>query len=225
MPSRAGSTFQPCDRAAVDLTEHCGAGLQLRGDLDPSQDLPLVVLIDDGHHTTRFDDLGCAVAWLDPWRQPHDTVDELVTRTRSAIGWLLERPDHGYDNGRMIVIGRGAGAHLAAMVAVHDPRPAAYVLVSGVYEIDDTGRHDARHLSPLRLIGASEAECVVAWANDDAATIRHQGQAWAATWSMTEWNRPATAVEVHRPADRDLIDELVDPDTPLGAILRRLLAP
>ncbi|MEN9646465.1 MAG: hypothetical protein RL238_3134 [Actinomycetota bacterium] len=225
MPTRAGSLSDLRDRAATDAAGHPGDWLRLlHGDALPP-DVPLLVLVHDGPRPPRgIEALGCAVACLDPSVHAHDTVEELTTRTRDSVSWLVDHPGLGHDADRVVVVGHGTGAHLAAMVAVHDARPAGYALVSGRYDLTDDGRLDLQHVSPLHLLGASDAECVVAWASDDTCTVRRQGQAWAATWSITEWNRPATAVEATGRSHTDIVDDLFDPDTMLGAAVLAMLS-
>ncbi len=158
----------------------------------------------------------------------------MVDQARRAVDWVATHPELGHAAHRVVVAGHSAGAHLAAMVAVHDPRPCGYVLVSGIYDLGHPGcaahQHemgvaddDVASLSPLTLIGPSDAACVVAWADGDTPEVRRQGQAWATRWTMSHWNRSAVPVHV---ADRDHVDvtcDLFDTDAPLGAAVRSIL--
>ncbi len=162
-------------------------------------DAPLVLFLGDG---SRFapaaHGAGYAFAWVGG-TEPCRSIDGLV------------RDSHlPHDPSRVFVVGHGAGAHRAAVIAAHDPRPAGFVLLSGVY---DTG---ARTGSPLRQIGASSAECVVGWAAGDTGEVRHQGQAWATVWSMSHWNRQAVVVEAAGRDHFDVLDDLFDESTALG---------
>lgn len=158
----------------------------------------------------------------------------VVEQARRAVDWVVRHPELGHAPHQVVVVGHSAGAHLAAMVAVHDPRPSGFVLVSGIYDLGHPGcaahqreigvaDDDIELLSPLALIGPSDAACVVAWADGDTPEVRRQGQAWATRWTMSHWNRSAVPVHV---AGRDHVDvthDLFDTDTSLGAAVRGIL--
>ena len=225
MPTRAGSIVDHRDRAPAPTREDPTGWVRLARPSRVAAPSPLLVLVHGGTALPHgLDELDGALAWLDPGALPHDDLDAAIRRTLDTVDWLIDRSRLGHDTGRVVVIGHGAGAHLAAAVAVHDPRPAGYVLVSGVYDLSDTDRPTARHHSPLWSIGGSDAECIVAWASGDACEVRRQGQAWAATWSVTEWNRPAIAVEAEGRHHFDVVDDLVDPSTTLGNAVLRMLS-
>ena len=165
---------------------------------------PLVVLLHDGrwaHLAEAAHAAGHAFAWVHRTTHP-------VEQTRRVVDWLVGAATLGHDPRRVFVVGHAAGAELAAMIAVHDPRPAGFVLVSGIY---DGPPHD-----PLHHLGASNAECIVVWAAQDSSEVRHQGQVWATVWSMTHWNRQAIVVEARGRDHSDVLDDLFDRSTALG---------
>jgi arylformamidase len=214
----------------------------------PSVRAPLVVFLhggswrrlsaDDGSLLAPGAHLsGCAFASVNYSLCPHEPLEVLVQQARRAVAHLAEEAaSYGHDPRRIIVVGHSAGAHLAAMVAVHDPRPRAFVLVSGVFDIlpivftpinDDVRLtvDDALRLSPQSLIGYSPAECVVAWSMGDTDEFRRQALEWAKRWGEVQGNRPATAVvEPHR-NHFDVVDDLFDPNTHLGTAMHDLIAP
>jgi arylformamidase len=172
------------------------------------EDAPLVVLLLDAEWAATAQaahEAGYAVACV------HHGTDS-VEQTRRAVDWLIHASQLGHDRHRVFVVGHAGGAPLAAMIAVHDPRPAGFVLISGTY--------DSAGLSPLSLLGASSAECVVAWAADDSCEVRRQGQVLATVWSMIHWNRQAIVVEAPGRHHSDVIDDLFDDSTALGTALR-----
>lgn len=190
----------------------------------------------DAHRSLaeRATDAGLAFAEVHTSRPSRRGLTGLVDQARRAVDWIVTHPELGHAPHRVVVAGHSAGAHLAAMVAVHDPRPCGFVLVSGIYDLGHPGcaahqremgvtDDDVVLLSPLGLIGPSDAACVVAWADGDTPEVRRQGQAWATRWTMSHWNRSAVPVHV---AGRDHVDvthDLFDTDTPLGAAVRSIL--
>ena len=63
---------------------------------------------------------GLAFAALDYTLAPKATLEQIVAECRSALTWLFEHAEElGFDAGRVVVAGSSAGAHLAAMVALH----------------------------------------------------------------------------------------------------------
>ena len=143
-------------------------------------------------------------------RRDEVEVDTLVDQTRRAVGWVIDHPELGHSPEQVAVIGHRSGAHLAAMVAAHDPRPYGYVLVSGTYE--------------LSSIGPSDATCVVAWTDGDPPDVQRQGQALATRWTMSHWNRSAVPVHVAGRDRDDVLLDLFDDTTPLGAAVREIVS-
>lgn len=212
----------------------------------PSSRAPLVVFLHGGYwRRLSADDgsllapgahlAGCAFASVNYSLCPHEPLEVLVQQARRAVAHLVEDAGrYGHDPRRVIVVGHSAGAHLAAMVAVHDPRPAAFVLVSGVFDItpivhtsinDDIRltADDAARLSPQSLISYSPADCVVAWSMGDTDEFRRQALEWAKRWGEIPGNRRATAVVEPSRHHFDVIDDLFDPATHLGTAMHELI--
>jgi arylformamidase len=212
----------------------------------PASHAPLVVFLhggswrrlsaDDGSLLAPGAHLaGCAFASVNYSLCPHEPLEVLVQQARRAVAHLTEdAARYGHDPRRIIVVGHSAGAHLAAMVAVHDPCPTAFVLVSGIFDIrpivftpinDDVRltHDDAVRLSPQSLIGYSPAECVVAWSMGDTDEFRRQALEWAKRWNDTPGNGRATAVVEPNRTHFDIIDDLFDAGTHLGTAFRVLI--
>lgn len=128
--------------------------------------------------------------------------------------------------GRVVLTGHSAGAHLAAMVSLVHAAPLAIdrlVLVSGVYDLRPLvhttvnvplglNEASAAALSPLLLPSAGGvADVVVAWGDNDTDAFRAQGRAYARHVGA----RTLECVGRHH---FDIVDDLVHPDTPLGAL-------
>jgi arylformamidase len=179
---------------------------------------------------------GCAFASVNHSLCPHEPLEVLVQQARRAVAHLVEdAARYGHDPRRVIVVGHSSGAHLAAMVAVHDPRPAAFVLVSGIFDITPIVftpiNHDVRltagdavRLSPQSLISYSPADCVVAWSMGDTDEVRRQALEWAKRWGDIPGNRSATAVVEPNRHHFDVVDDLFDANTHLGTAVHDLLS-
>ena len=89
---------------------------------------------------------GVAYAALDYTLAPSATVPEIAAQCRTAITWLFANAASlGFDEGRVVVAGSSAGAHLATLVAWPGWQPTdkghafaihAAVLVSGIYQLE-----------------------------------------------------------------------------------------
>lgn len=239
--SRAGVGVAATEPLRVRYGDHADECIQYT---PAGHDAAVVVYFDAGWHpgaaeaywplADRAADAGLAFAAVHTSSPSQRGLAGVVDQARLAVDWVVAHPELGHSPDRVVVAGHSAGAHLAAMVAVHDPRPCGYVLVSGIYDMGHPGcaahqremgvaDDEVAALSPLALIGPTDAACVVAWADGDTPEVRRQGQAWATRWTMSHWNRSAVPVHV---AGRDHVDvthDLFDDDTPLGAAVRSIL--
>lgn len=126
----------------------------------------------------------------------------------------------------VVLAGHSAGAHLAAMVTLVGQPLATVdrvVLVSGVYDLRplvSTTVNEALGLDAGTSAGLSPAllpmadrrrETVVVWGDNDTDAFRQQGRAFAARCG-------ADAFECAGRHHFDIVDDLVDPATRLGAV-------
>jgi arylformamidase len=80
---------------------------------------------------------GIAFGAIDYTLAPRASVAQIVAECRRALALLVQRADAlGIDPQRIVVAGSSAGAQLAAMMACTGPRPAATVLLSGIYWLE-----------------------------------------------------------------------------------------
>jgi arylformamidase len=193
-----------------------------------------VCLLAEGAHAAGF-----AFAALNHTLVPHAPLATLVDQARRGVAWLFDRADElGHDPGRVHVGGHSSGAHLAGMVAVSDTRPAGWVMVSGVFDIEpvvhtqvnDDARlslEDARALSPLRLLSrATGAPCVVILAQHDPAEFHRQAHEWTDRWSNLPGNPRAVDIVAGGRNHFDVLLDVVDPSSTAGqAVLAQLVAP
>jgi len=152
-----------------------------------------------------------------------DTMVEEVTATLASLG-RATRP------GAVVLAGHSAGAHLAAMAALVQQSPLRLdrvVLLSGVYDLrplvlttvnDPLGLDlaSAERLSPMLLPVRCTPQVSVAWGDADTDAFEAQSIAYAAVL-----RRAGVAVTESLCEHRhhfDIVDDLVDPRSPLGEI-------
>lgn len=170
---------------------------------------------------------GHAFAALDYTLAPAATLPQIVDECRQALAWLkAEAGALGVDALRIVVAGSSAGAHLAAMVALHAAsRPSALVLVSGIYELEPligtTINHalgldvaTARAQSPALHSLAGFPRALVAWGAVETAAFKQQSLQLAA--ALRAAGRPVSDFEVPRRNHFDVILDLADEHTALG---------
>ena len=149
---------------------------------------------------------------------PGASVDEIVESCVKAVTWLLEQ------GMKVIVSGSSAGAHLAAMVATRCP-VAGVVLLSGVFDLRplvDTyinlplslDAESAAALSPL-LMDPVRIPTLIAFGEMETAAFKAQSRAMAEHWGVL-------AAEIANRNHFDLIFDIADPSTMLGAAAREL---
>ena len=133
---------------------------------------------------------------------------------------------------RVVLAGHSAGAHLAAMVSLVRPSPLPIdlvVLLSGVFDLrplvrtsvnDPLGLDDsaASSLSPLLLPHEGGSEAVIAWGDNETDAFKAQSGLYAA-YLAARGVRVST-LECAPRHHFDIVDDLVDPHTPLGRLTR-----
>ena len=113
------------------------------------------------------------------------------------------------------------------MIALHDPRPAGYVMVSGVFDItpivhtpinDDVRMSpaDAERLSPINsLVPRPGVACIASWGQQETSEFRRQSLEWVHRWSEIPRNGPSSAIEASGRHHFDIVYDLVDTSTDL----------
>jgi arylformamidase len=181
--------------------------------------------------------LGWSYAALEYTIAPAATVETMVGECRRGLADVVAALEArcGAPPGGVVVAGHSAGAHLAAMVAVVDTPPVPVdrvVLVSGVFDLrpllhtsvnDPLGLDELRatRLSPQLLEVAAPCRdghtaVVVAWGDDDTAAFAAQSVEFARR--LRDAGVPVVALECAGRHHFDIVDDLVRPDTPLGAV-------
>ncbi|MFZ9628786.1 MAG: alpha/beta hydrolase [Ilumatobacteraceae bacterium] len=183
--------------------------------------------------------LGWSYAALEYTLAPEADVGTMVDECRGGLAEVVARVRRLVgDVGPVVVAGHSAGAHLAALMAVAAEPPVAVrrvVLVSGVFDlrplvattVNDTLGLDAPgagSLSPMLLPvvppcpdGATEV--VVTWGDDDTEAFAAQSRAYADV--LRAAGSPVVELECAGRHHFDIVDDLVDPHTALGAAVVR----
>ena len=169
--------------------------------------------------------LGWSYAALEYTIAPAGTIPQMVAECCRELADVVARTAPS----SVVVAGHSAGAHLTAMVAVVEAAPCRVdrvVLVSGVYDLrplvrtttdDALGLDDraAAAISPALLPVAGTPEVVVAWGDDDTRAFAAQSESYAAT--LRDAGLAVDAFECAGRHHFDIVDDLVDPATRLGA--------
>ncbi|MDO8392375.1 MAG: alpha/beta hydrolase [Actinomycetota bacterium] len=168
--------------------------------------------------------LGWSYAALEYTLAPDAGIEQMVAECTAGLAALAALGAR-----RVVLAGHSAGAHLAAMASLVQAAPLAIdrlVLVSGVYDLRplvhttvneplDLDERSAAGLSPLLLPIRSRpgtvADIVVAWGDNDTDAFRAQGLAYAERIGA----RPLECSGRHH---FDIVDDLADPTTALGAL-------
>jgi arylformamidase len=168
---------------------------------------------------------------------PHVGLEVLIEQAQRAVSFLINQSQRlGHSAHAIHVSGHSAGGHLAAMVAVHDPRPAGFIFLSGVFDlepivwtpINDDVRlsvEDARQMSPLFLqLANSAARQIVAVGSMESTEFHRQSQEWADRRAAVPGATVPLFVTVEGRHHFNVMDDLLDPSTKLGAIVLDQLA-
>lgn len=170
---------------------------------------------------------GLAFASINYTLCPNGPLSLLIDQSRRAVAHLV---DGATDLGHTAVhlAGHSAGAHLAAMASIVEPRLAGLVLVSGVFDITPllhTDVNDDVRMTPDEAVAWSPAghepsapttHCVVTWGSLETSEFARQGRGWATAWSAVPGNRPAEVVVAEGRNHFDVLDDLLDETHPLG---------
>ena len=155
---------------------------------------------------------------------PEATLDEIVAEVRAAVAHLVHNADDlGVDASRIVVSGSSAGAHLAASVSKgidtasnRSWRPAAAVLVSGIYELEpllgtsinealSLDVDSARRNSPAIGSLAGFPATIVVHGDNETGEFKRQGHEFAQ--DIVAAGGSASAHEI---ADRNHFDVILD---------------
>lgn len=173
-------------------------------------------------------DRGWAFAAVDYTLAPAAGLDEIVVECGRAIECLHQNASKlGFDRNRLIVSGSSAGAHLAAMVCLHlrgDLRPAAAVLVSGIFELEPligTYINDplgldpasARRNSPAHQRLADFPPALIAWGAFETDEFKRQSLAFAQ--KLQSAGTDVDALQIEDRNHFDIIEDIAN-TSPLG---------
>jgi len=181
---------------------------------------------------------GMAFAAVDYTLAPSASIPEIVEECRNAIRWLHNAADDfPYDPKLIFVTGSSAGAHLAAMTARPDPQsgkvlPAGLVLVSGIFELEPVigtsiniqltlNSQVARECSPLCLDAVGYPPTLLTWGEVEPDDFKTQSRAFAT--KLRESDVPVRALEVSTRNHFDVVFDLADTGTALGAEVANLI--
>jgi arylformamidase len=152
----------------------------------------------------------------------HVMVRECLVALTAVAGELGDVP--------MVVAGHSAGAHLTAMAALVQEPPVPVdrvVLVSGVYDlrplvhttVNDALALDlpaAETMSPMLLPVTGRTEVTVVWGDNETDAFKAQGTTYATR--LRDAGLEVAAFECSGRHHFDIVDDLVDPATELGAL-------
>ena len=178
---------------------------------------------------------GWNYAAIDHTLAPAAPLDRIVDECRRAVRTLaIQAETLGLDPNRIVLAGHSAGAHLAAMVAA-DPDGtdvAGLVLVSGIYELEPLigttvnnrlglDPDAARRNSPLLIDAAGSPATLVAHGSDETSEFKAQSAAFS--HHLEAAGTTVTMLEIAERNHFDVILDMTEPDTPLGAAVGQLV--
>jgi arylformamidase len=148
-------------------------------------------------------------------------VDEVTAALRSLAAAVTPRA--------VVLAGHSAGAHLVAMASLVRPSPlrvTRVVLLSGVYDLRPSVMTTVNEPLGLDLASAVQSspmlqpvvdtpEVTVAWGDDDTDAFEAQSTAYAAV--LRRAGAEVTSLRCDGRHHFDIVDDLVDPGTELGA--------
>lgn len=179
---------------------------------------------------------GVAYAAIDYTLAPAASIDQIVQECHLAVTALRSLADsHQLDPHRLVVCGSSAGAHLAAMVGLGAPdgfRPAAVVLVSGIFELEPLigtsinnalglDVESARQSSPALADLAGFPPAAIAYGDNETSEFKRQSDDFAA--QLVTAGVAVTENEIRSRNHFDVILDLCNPNSVLGSELYGLL--
>jgi arylformamidase len=155
---------------------------------------------------------------------PGAPIEQMIAEVRAALADLAS-----VGSQRVVVVGHSAGAHLAAMAClVHDPplHVDTVVLISGVFDLrplvhttvnDALGLDDVRAaaLSPQLLSVTGRARVVVTCGEIETDEFKRQSRDYTA--HLRAHGLSTRGVESVGRHHFDIVDDVIAPDSPLGA--------
>jgi len=162
---------------------------------------------------------------------PAARLDAIVGEVRAAVAWTIDHAkEHGGDPARVFVAGHSAGGHLTA-TAMNDPRVAAGVAISGIFELEpirlnylnDKLRLDpdeAERNSPIRHLPERAAPLVVTVGLGELPELIRQSEEYAAAWQARGLRGHYLPLPAHD--HFSILEEVAQPGGALVKALREL---
>jgi arylformamidase len=173
---------------------------------------------------------------------PHVTLDEIVRQNREAVAWVRRNAaSMNGDPEKIFVGGHSSGGHLAAMMATTDWKAtnglshspvAGAMCVSGNYDLRPLNlSHRGGYLkldaagvirnSPIEQLSHLSCPLIVAAGDGETDEFRRQARAFAE--AVTAAGGACDYFEIVDRNHFECIFDMRDPDTRLGAAVRRLI--
>lgn len=171
---------------------------------------------------------------------PHVPLDEIVRQNREAIAWVWRNAaSMNGDPARVFVGGHSSGGHLTAMMATTDWRAtnglsqnpiAGAMCVSGNYDLHPLNlSHRGGYLkldeagvirnSPIRHLQHLDCPLIVAAGDGETDEFRRQARTFGE--AVTAEGKPCDYFEIAGRNHFECILDMREPDTRLGAAVRR----
>ncbi len=222
-----------------DIVAFAGSSLLVA----PDHSAPLLVFIHGGYWQALSAEAslylapgalanGWSCAALEYTLAPAASLPQMIAECTAALGALVSLVSPS----RVVLAGHSAGAHLAAMTSIAAPSPLTIdrtVLVSGVFDLrplvhttvnDPLGLDDAAAaaLSPQLLPVVGSQQVVVAWGDDETDAFKWQSRQYVS--HLERAGRAVSSIECAPRHHFDIVDDLVDPGSPLGRLTMGALA-
>jgi len=190
---------------------------------------------EESMYAALFVPAGAAYVTVNYTLAPDASLDEIVRQCRAATAWVARNAaSFGGDGGRIHLIGRSAGAHLAAMVlatdwsgtyGLADSPVVSATLISGLYDLEpirlsfcnEWTRLDAEaaeRLSPIHHLPDNPCPAVVSWGGAESDEFRRQSRDYAEAYRAR--GTPCHTIEIPDALHSGSRMELVDGTRPLA---------